>query len=165
MVLKKREKNKKFRDLPNVDYEELKGLYSKLKKYISVIEQAGKSIPVSIFNKKLSPLETICKYLHENLRLSYEEISKLVDRSNKTIWQACNNAKRKYPSYFVVKSFAITIPVLLFKNRKLSIFEHSVVHLKKEYELRFSEIALMLKRDQRTIWTVYYRAQKKLKNG
>ena len=164
MAVKNKKKSKKSRDFTSqddIDYKELKHLYLKLKQHIDVIEKTKQTIPASIFTKKLSSLETISKYLHENVSLSYEQISKLTNRSSKTIWQSCKSANKKHPSSFIVKSFAITIPVSIFKNRKLSILEHLVTYLKDEYGMKFSEIAKILKRDQRTIWTVHNRAKKK----
>ena len=66
------------------------------------------NIPCSIFTKKLSSLETISKYLKENLKLSYKEIADLINRSEKTIWQAYKSTNKKHPSKFVVKDFKIT---------------------------------------------------------
>ena len=72
----------------NIDYSELKDLYDKLKEQVEIIEKNRKSIPLCVFSKELSGLETIVKYLKENLKLESKEISKLLGRSVKTIWQA-----------------------------------------------------------------------------
>ena len=60
------------------------------------------SIPISVFNNdKLSPLETICKYLKENTHKSYSEIATLLNRNDRTIWTTYNNAKKKLPGQFI----------------------------------------------------------------
>jgi len=143
-----------------MDYTELKNLYGKLKKHIEVIEKNKRSIPLCVFSSELSCLETIVKYLKENLNLKFKEMGVLLGRSTKTLWQAYNSSKKKYPFPLTADDFSLTIPVLLFKDRRLSVLEHIVSYLKKD-GMRFSEIARALKRNPRTIWTVYSRARKK----
>ena len=43
-------------------------------------------IPCSIFTKKLSPLETVVKYLKENIGLSNSKIADILQKDKKTIW-------------------------------------------------------------------------------
>lgn len=144
----------------NIDYKELKILYEKLKGHIEVIEKQKRSIPLFVFSSKLSGLETIVKYLRENLHLNFKEIGILLGRSVKTVWQAYNFSKRKYSRQFTGHDFSLTIPVSVFKDRRLSVLEHIVIYLKNT-GMKFSEIARRLERDPRTIWTVYSRAKKK----
>jgi DNA-directed RNA polymerase specialized sigma24 family protein len=56
----------------------------------------------------------------------------------------------------------IYIFFLIFKNKELTIFE-SIISYLREKEIRYSEIARLLNRDQRNIWTIYSRAGKKMK--
>ncbi len=56
---------------------------------------------------------------------------------------------------------SILIPNFIFQDRTLSVLEVIVEYLKEEKNMSFHEIALALKRDDRTIWTVYSRARKK----
>jgi len=118
------------------------------------------SIPISIFNEKLSALETIVKYLKENLNLDNKKISSLINKSSKSIWQAYNNSKQKHPKKLEVKETKYSIPISILKERK-SILESIVLYLKDSLNLSYHQIALLLKRDDRTIWTVYQRARKK----
>lgn len=53
------------------------------------------------------------------------------------------------------------IPMEIIKNRNLSILESIVKFLKEARNLTYHEIAVLLNRDDRTIWTVYSRARKK----
>ena len=118
-------------------------------------------IPVSVFNKKLGSLETVCKYMKENLGLTYHEIAKLLDRNQRTIWVTCRNASRKLKAGLIVEE-GLAIPVSVIANRKLSVLESIVWHLKQQNRT-YREIAELLKRDERNIWTVHDRAKKKWK--
>ncbi|GAF99559.1 unnamed protein product, partial [marine sediment metagenome] len=55
----------------------------------------------------------------------------------------------------------LNIPSYIFKDRTLSVLEAIVKYLKEERMLSYHEIAVLLKRDDRTIWTVYNRVKKK----
>ncbi|MAG15992.1 hypothetical protein CMO88_02940 [Candidatus Woesearchaeota archaeon] len=121
-------------------------------------------VPASVFSRKLSSLETICKYLKENLGLSYHEIAELLNRNDRTIWITYRNASKKVKSKFVVKDTKLMIPVSVIANRKLSVLEAIVSYLRK-LKLTYHKIAVILKRDQRNIWTVHSRAKKKWKNS
>jgi len=54
-----------------------------------------------------------------------------------------------------------TIPTMIFKDRRLAVLESIVAYLKENKGMQYHEIAEMLNRDQRTIWTVYQRTLKK----
>ncbi|MBD3310190.1 hypothetical protein GF351_03145 [Candidatus Woesearchaeota archaeon] len=60
------------------------------------------------------------------------------------------------------KGERLAVPAELFSNRKLGVLEMAVKFLKEEIGLRYSEIADLLDRDDRTIWAVYHQAVKKL---
>ncbi|MFH1506598.1 MAG: sigma factor-like helix-turn-helix DNA-binding protein [archaeon] len=125
------------------------------------IEKRERSIPTSVFNKKLSPLETVSKFLREDRQLSIKSIAKLTQRSEKTVWQALNAAKQKMPEPLVVDLTKPCFPIPKLQDRSLSILEHIVLYMKDELNLKYSQIAELLQRDDRTIWTVYSRAKKK----
>jgi len=57
----------------------------------------------------------------------------------------------------------IVLPVSIF-NEKLGMLEAASLYLKDELNLSFNDIAKLLKRDYKTIWTSYNKAKKKLKN-
>ncbi len=57
----------------------------------------------------------------------------------------------------------VYLPVDLFADRTLSVLEVMVRWLKEEQNLSYHEIALLLNRNDRTIWTVYSRVTKKMK--
>ncbi len=55
----------------------------------------------------------------------------------------------------------IPIPSYIFLDRSLSVLEVIVKYLKEKKSLTYHEIAVLLNRDDRTIWTVYQRVKKK----
>ena len=57
----------------------------------------------------------------------------------------------------------IVLPISIF-NEKLGMLEAASLYLKDEQNLSFKEIARLLKRNYKTIWTSYNKAKKKLKN-
>lgn len=117
-------------------------------------------IPISIFKTNLAPLESLVKYLKENLNYSHKKISFLLNRSNKTIWSSYNSAIRKKTEKFIIKKPKFLTPLSVFSNRKFSILESLVSYLKSQ-QLSFKQISNLLQKDYRTIWTVYNRAKKK----
>jgi hypothetical protein len=124
----------------------------------SLIEDV--SFPVEIFNKKLTVLESIVKYLKEEKSFSLHKISNLVKRDERNIWWIYNKARKKYPKKFIIKEVKLWIPVSVF-NTELSALECVVYYLHDKLNLKFSQIAGFLSRDQRTIWTSYSRAREK----
>lgn len=119
-------------------------------------------IPVSIFTKKLSSLESICKYLREELNLSYHKIGLFLNRNERNIWHTYNNSRKKYSDKLKILPSKYFLPISIFQN-KLSILENIVLYLKDELKLSNHLIATLLKRDDRTIWTMYQRGRKKTK--
>jgi len=127
-----------------------------------IISKAEKKIPISIFdNKELSILETICKYLKEELTLSYHQIAISLARNDRTIWATYNNSLKKRKAKLSIKESKFSIPLSKLKNNKLTTFETIVLYLKDNYKLNYHEIAVLLRRDERNIWAVYQRARKK----
>lgn len=119
-------------------------------------------IPISIFNNGvLAPLETIVKYLREELNYSYKEIGLLLNRKAGPIGVTYRVAKRKFQPNLDISSIENPIPISIFKKSRLTIFETIVVYLKENMKLKFRKIAELLNRNYRTIWTVYNRAKKK----
>ena len=118
------------------------------------------NIPVSIFTTKLSPLESITRYLKENLNKRITEIAKILNKKAPIISLAYKKAKSKE---FKTKKTKIFILLSEFQNNpKLSILEIVVQSLRNK-NFKFLEIAQRLKRDPKTIWTVFNRGQKKKK--
>lgn len=128
---------------------------------LNKIEKKEILIPCEIFSNKLSALETICKYLKENINLTNKEISLLINRNERTIWQAYNSSLDKYKEKFEIKYSKYYIPVSILNDRNYAVLESIVKYLKEIQNLKYHEIAVLLKRNDRTIWTVYQRSLKK----
>jgi len=64
-------------------------------------------------------------------------------------------------SKLVKKENSDSVPLSIFNNKKLGILELVVKYLKENKDLKFSEIAKLLQRNQRTIWTTYSKSKKK----
>ena len=124
------------------------------------------TVPSSIFlDRELAPLESISEYLKEKKSLTYHEIAVLVGRDDRTIWTCYNRSQKKRavtPKKAARPEKVINIPLDIFKNRTFAPLESMTAHLKDAVNLSFHEIAVLLNRDDRTIWTCYNRVQKKL---
>jgi len=123
-------------------------------------EKPSDKIPVSIFNKKLGCLESIVKYLKENKELKYNEIARLLNRDQRTIWTTYQKAKKKLKTLLPVNS-EFFIPIKEISSRKYAVLESITRYLKDYLHLPLHQIASLLERDQRTIWTTYQRAKRK----
>jgi len=151
------------------DIVRIKSLFEKLhKKYgdkaVELIKQLEQEefVPLSIFSSKTSPLESLCYYMHKEKNHNLSEIGELLGRSQKTVWQAVNDAKKKNTSFNVnTIDERYNIPVSLFSDRTFSILENLCIYLRDNFHLKYSEIAFLLNKNQRTIWTCCNRAKKK----
>jgi hypothetical protein len=118
-------------------------------------------IPTSIFYKEMGTLESVIKYLKENINLSYHEIAELLNRDDRTIWTAYHKAIKKNNRPFEIKESDKKLPSSVLVNDGLTILESIVFYLKSQ-GLKYSEISEILDRDQRNVWTIYSLSIKKL---
>lgn len=65
------------------------------------------------------------------------------------------------PKFRAKRKKSIPIPAYIFRDRSLSVLETLTEYLKEKKGLTYHEIAIMLNRDDRTIWTCYKRAKEK----
>lgn len=120
------------------------------------------NLPISIFdNINLSPSETIIKYLRENLGYDYNTISSVLNRDYQSVYTTYKRTLKKLNGRLIPYETKYNIPLILIRDRSLSVSEHIVKHLKEDYNLKYADIAKMLKRDSKTIWTLYKRANEK----
>jgi hypothetical protein len=124
-------------------------------------ELIAESFPLSIFSEKISSLEAIVKYFAEEKKYSYKKISKILNRNERTIWTTYQRAIKKIPG-ILDSSSEILIPAGVISERKLAVLESIVHFLRTEKKLSLHEISILLHRNERTIWTVDFRAKKKL---
>lgn len=59
------------------------------------------------------------------------------------------------------KVYDVSLSSSIFRDRKLSVLEALVEYLKDQKKMSYHEIAVLLNRNDRTIWTVYNRSKKK----
>lgn len=130
-------------------------------KLTEVLALLDDKFPLSIINKKLTILESVVKYLKENKGYSLHKISEILNRNEKNIWHAYHSAVKKFPSKLKVVSNSICVPLDIF-SKSLSPLENLVLHLHATNSLH--EIAVLLNRNDRTIWTTYTRARRKYEN-
>jgi hypothetical protein len=123
------------------------------------------SIPVSVFCIELSPFESLVKYLKENMNLGYSKIGFLLKKDRRVVWITYKRATKKALQQFIVPEHSIYLPLTKLVSDKLSIAEIVVTYLKEDLKLRNSEISRLLKKDDRTVWTLYTRARKKKEAG
>lgn len=129
----------------------------------AVQEKDDNELPISIFNtKELSSLEAISKYLHEDKHLKFSQIAALLKRDSRTIWSSYQFSKKKHPAALIIKTSDIKIPTSQLTDRSISVLESIVAYLKENYNLSLHQIAILINRDDRTIWTVYSRYKKKV---
>jgi hypothetical protein len=55
----------------------------------------------------------------------------------------------------------VLIPDTVFRDRSVSVMESMVRYLKEDRGFSYHDIGKLLNRDERTVWTVYSRCQKK----
>ena len=118
-------------------------------------------VPIELFSlRELSSLEIIVKHLRESYGLPHKRIAGLLERSLTTITTTWSAAPRKHPGKFPITESVLSIPILMLKDRRLSVLEHLVTYL-AQFGLTNHQIAKILHRDDRTIWTVLHRARGK----
>ncbi|MFH1400448.1 MAG: hypothetical protein ABIH41_02935 [Nanoarchaeota archaeon] len=71
-----------------------------------------------------------------------------------------STAKRKEPKGITIGD-SIEVPSSIFRDRRACVLESVVYYLKETKGLTFHQIAVLLNRDDRTIWTAYTRTVKK----
>ncbi len=158
----KKEYSLNKKELLQIIIEKLKDNYSISRKEIleTIKSKEEIEIPVSIFSKNLGALEAVTRYLKENLNMNYHEIANELQRNERTIWTAYKKAIEKQPEKIEAEKTNIHLPISIFENKQLTILESIILYL-KEKGMKYSEIASLLHRDQRNIWTIYSRAVKK----
>jgi DNA-directed RNA polymerase specialized sigma24 family protein len=120
----------------------------------------GHHIPLQLFeHEKLSSLEIVSKYLHENKNLSFRQIGQLLQRDERTIWTTVKNARKKLSTPFITTAPAPSFPAHILTNRNYSVLEAIVLHLSHAYSVR--ELARLLRKPYSTIWVTLQKARRK----
>jgi hypothetical protein len=162
----------------NITFEKIVPVIEELKKhnitfndinsYVETLKREEREfpIPLSLFKtKELGPLESLVKYMKENMKLRLSEIAEILNRDERTIWTTYQNSvSKKKEKLAIDKKSKIEIPVSILYNRNLSVLENIVVYL-RNLGNKNSQIAKMLGKDPRNIYTIYARAIKKPASG
>jgi len=120
---------------------------------------SSSDIPITIFTTSLSPLESLTRFLKDSKGKKLVEISRIMSRSSAALSAAYKSAASKKFEFGETEHM---IPLEEFeKNSDLSVLEIVVNHLENK-NLKHVEIARILGRDVRTIWTLNKRAEQKI---
>ena len=125
-------------------------------------------IPTTIFvDRTLKILESVVEYLKESKSLSYHEIAALLNRNDRTIWTAYSRAKKKRQPHVHAAlpeqgmPDPVFFPSSILSDRSVKVFERIVEFLRTDKSFTNHQIAVLLNRDDRTVWTIYSRVKKK----
>jgi len=133
------------------------------KEFSEIINLIQKNFfPITILNKKLGVSECLVRYLKAELGWNYKKISSVIKRSEAVVGVMYRQSLKKQMGRLKPTPTAIFIPLSIF-SKKFTVFESIILYLKDKEELRYTEIAKLTGRDQRTIWTIYNRARGKTK--
>ena len=124
--------------------------------YARILEIIGSQqeirIPVSIFNEKLGSLESVVKYLKENLGLSIKRIALILNRKEQSVRTTYLRAVSKLKGRLDVSSYR-KMPASILRDREKSVLESMVDHF-LDGGFTIYQIASVLKRSYKTIWTI-----------
>ena len=103
--------------------------------FIDSIDAEKNTIPITIFNDKLTTLESVVKFLKENRVKSYKEIADSINRDERNIWSIYNKSIKKFKQKFEISDSQFYIPLNIFCDDKLSMQESFVFYIKKKFGL------------------------------
>jgi hypothetical protein len=121
-------------------------------------------LPLSIFSTRLTPLQSLCKYLKDNEGLRFSDIARLLRRDQRNIRAAYVKAKKKHPRSYQPIEEKCYIPISICRH-ELSLQEAIVGYLLlvKRWDVRST--AKALKRSEKTIYTIKYQLRDKMEGG
>ncbi len=126
---------------------------------------SGASVPLYLLSDRcLTVLEALIEYLKEHVKLNYHQIGVVLRRDERNIrdlYLLAKEKRLKKKSGIVVPEKIIHIPISIFADKKVSALEALVAYLHVKLGFSYHEIAVMLNRDDRTIWTCYHRFKQK----
>lgn len=158
---------KKNLDALNVFIQNISEKYSiSLDEIISLLKQKeDKEILVPSFilrDRNLGILESVTKYLKEELNLTYHKVAILLNRDDRVVWVTYNKAIKKKKEKFVVAEPNYWLPVSIFAETSLGPLEAISEYLVDDVKLDHVEIAKLLNRDSKSVRACYKRSKKKL---
>ena len=126
----------------------------------AVAEVSEAYVPTAIFSGRLSCLEAIVKYLKENKTSTFHDIGKLLKRNERSLWKTYQNAKRKMPEHLAVEESEFSFPLQILHDTSRGVVEAVVTWLHDSKGLTYHQIAVLMKRDDRSVWTAYNRRRR-----
>jgi len=121
-------------------------------------------VPTAIFSdRNLSFSESLIDFLWAGSNLAPSKIGKLLSMDRRNVFTIMQRIaeKKKQKTTVPEPKENIFIPVDVFSERKFSVQEQLVAYLKEEKQLSNKEIALIISRSEKTVWTAYDRMKKK----
>ena len=97
----------------------------------------------------------------QEINLSYQNEKESMKNLIKSLIEKYNFSKEEFSSLFETPENN-DLPISIFKNKELSGLETITKYLKEVRNLKYSDIASLLNRDSRTIWSTYNASKKKL---
>ncbi len=132
-----------------------------LEEFSDFLDKKEDQVPISIFSEELSPFESIVKYLIQEKNFSYSECGRILNKDRQVIWTTFKRTEKKSHKKFSSLVSKYSIPISELNSETKSMAEIIVFYLKNTHSLKLTEIARLLKRSQKTIWTLQNRAEKK----
>ncbi|MBR9677595.1 hypothetical protein GOV04_05640 [Candidatus Woesearchaeota archaeon] len=112
-------------------------------------------------NKLLSPTQVLVKCLRENKFSKLADIARFLKRNQNTIQTTYKKAQEKQPSKITYRSSLYKVPLEVFSTKQFTVFESLVKYLRESENLSNKQIASLLSKSNKTIWTVYARTKTK----
>ena len=114
---------------------------------------------LSVFKGSLSGFEALVLFLKKYQKRDVKSIASLLKREKSTIYATLSKIKQKKAT--LNESGTIKVPISIFSNRKFSVLESLVSHLKDEMGMSLKEISVKIGKSYSTVKTVYWRYKKK----
>jgi len=116
------------------------------------------SVPLSVFKGSLSGFEALVLFLKKYQKRDVKSIASLLNREKSTIYATLAKVKKKET---LKETGTVRVPISVFSNRKYSVLESLVSHLKDKVGMSLKEISVQIGKSYSTVKTVYWRYNKK----
>ena len=149
--------------MQTIDIVHDQSLLSALESFLEIYKEGinkSPAVPVEVFSNSLGILEGTVKYLKENLGLQFAEIAKLLNRDQRTVFAAYQDAVKKHKARLSPKD-NFSVPASIFSNRSLGPLEALTLYL-KETGWSFKKISQSTNRSYNTVWLSCKNARKKV---
>ena len=133
-----------------------------IEEVLKQLSQSEKKILISTFilrDKRLGVIESVVKYLKEDVGMSYHEIAELLDRDDRVIWTTYNKSIKKKKEKFTLGEPSVFLPVSIFTEKSGPLVAVSK-YLVEKCGMDYASIARLLNRDSRSIWACYQKSRK-----